>query len=47
MIFVSKAFSDNYLLKAIKENKDFSTFYELIKIAKYTELFEKKRNLKR
>ena len=47
MIFVSKAFSDNYLLKAIKENKDFSTFYELIKIAKYTELFEEKTQFKK
>lgn len=47
IILVSKAFSENYLLKAIQENKDFSTFYELIKIAKYSELFEAKTQFKK
>ena len=47
MIFVGKAFGDNYLLKAIQENKDFSTFYELIKIANYSELFKEKTQFKK
>ena len=42
-----QGFGDNYLLKAIQENKDFSTFYELIKIANYTELFKEKTQFKK
>ena len=43
----NEGFSKDSLLKLIKNNSEFSTFYELIKVAKYQELFMKKTRFKK
>ena len=42
-----KGYTKDNLLELIKENKDFSTFYELIKIADYQKLFKEKTKFKK
>ena len=47
LILSSNAFTKNNLLEIIKVNEDFSTFYKLIKIANYQELFEEYTKFKK
>ena len=42
-----KGYTKDNLLELIKENKDFSSFYELIKIANYQKLFNEKTKFKK
>ena len=42
-----KGYTKDNLLELIKENEDFSTFYELIKIADYQKLFNEKTKFKK
>ncbi len=42
-----KGYAKDNLLEQIKENKEFSTFYELIKIANYQKLFNEKTKFKK
>lgn len=42
-----KGYTKDTLLELIKENKDFSTFYELIKIANYQKLFKEQTKFKK
>ena len=46
-LFINLSFAKDNLLDFLKNNSEFSTFYELIKIAKYEDLFNDKTRFKK